>query len=82
MFGMLDYRAHKLFWLFSLPVRLIGWLMFFVAVGIGIAVAQWVEYSTLVRIVIRMASKKSCYRHRKLDHGGYACPCLDNELAG
>jgi hypothetical protein len=52
MFGMLDYRAHKLFWLFSLPIRLVGWLLFFVTLGIGIAVAQWVEYPTIIRIVI------------------------------
>jgi len=27
LFGMLDYRAHKLFWLLTLPLRLVGWLL-------------------------------------------------------
>jgi hypothetical protein len=29
MFGMLDYRAQKLFWLLSLPLRLLARLAFF-----------------------------------------------------
>ncbi len=38
LFGMLDYRAHKLFWLLTLPLRLVGWLLIFVSIGAGIAI--------------------------------------------
>jgi hypothetical protein len=52
LFGMLDYRAHKLFWLLTLPLRLVGWLLIFVSIGAGIAIAQWTEYPTLLKIII------------------------------
>ena len=36
MFGMLDYRAYKLFRLIGLPLRIVGRLAFFVIIGIAI----------------------------------------------
>jgi hypothetical protein len=33
MFGMLDYRAHKLYWLLTLPLRIIARLVFLCAVA-------------------------------------------------
>jgi hypothetical protein len=36
MFGMLDYRAYKLFWLIGLPFRLALRLAFFVILAIAI----------------------------------------------
>jgi hypothetical protein len=52
MFGMLDYRAHKLFWLVTFPFRLIARLAFFVIVVIAILIARWTEYSPLIQIVV------------------------------
>jgi hypothetical protein len=34
MFGMLDYRAHKLYWLLTLPLRIIARLLFLLAVAV------------------------------------------------
>jgi hypothetical protein len=36
MFGMLDYRAHKLLWLIFLPLRLILRIVFFVEVAVAV----------------------------------------------
>lgn len=53
MFGMLDYRAHKLYWLLSLPFRLLARAMFFVAVAIGVIVGMWwSDYNFWIKIVI------------------------------
>jgi hypothetical protein len=52
MFGMLDYRAHKLFRLLSFPLVVIGKLAFFVVVGIAIFMAQQTDYSLPVKIVV------------------------------
>jgi hypothetical protein len=30
MFGMKDYRAHKLIWLLAIPIRLLKWIIFWV----------------------------------------------------
>jgi hypothetical protein len=51
MFGMLDYRAHKLFSLLVLPVWLIGRLLLLIAIGSGIAIAEWTGYSLPARIL-------------------------------
>ena len=40
MFGMLDYRAYKFFWLVGLPLRLISRLCFFVIVAIAIMIGR------------------------------------------
>lgn len=49
MFGMLDYRAHKLYWLFALPLSVINWLM---AIIIIMASCVWV-LSLVDNIVLR-----------------------------
>jgi hypothetical protein len=59
LFGMLDYRAHKLYWLISLPFRLINRIMFFVVIFVGIAIAQSTSYSVPVKIVIAYASMEA-----------------------
>ena len=51
MFGMLDYRAYKLFWLVGLPLRLISWVFFFAILAIAILIARWTEYPALVQMV-------------------------------
>ena len=52
MFGMLDYRAHKLYWLLTLPFRIVCRLVFFAFIAIAIIIAQWTDNSPLVQIVI------------------------------
>jgi hypothetical protein len=52
MFGMLDYRAHKLFWLVTLPFRLAWRVVYFVVIAAAILIAQWTQYSPLVQIII------------------------------
>ncbi len=52
MFGMLDYRAHKLYWLMSLPFRLVMRITFFVAIIVAILIAQSTSFGTLIKIVI------------------------------
>jgi hypothetical protein len=56
MFGMLDYRAHKLYWLLTLPLRIISRLLFFVIVAIAIAIGVWTGYSPWVQILIAYAA--------------------------
>jgi uncharacterized membrane protein len=56
MFGMLDYRAHKLFWLLTLPLRIISRLLGFALIVVAILIARWTEYSPLVQIVIGIAA--------------------------
>jgi hypothetical protein len=52
MFGMLDYRAHKLLWLLFLPIRICVRLSFFVNVAAAVFLAAMTSYSLLVKIVI------------------------------
>jgi hypothetical protein len=52
MFGMLDYRAHKLYQLLSLPILLSARLAFFIAIAIGIWIAVQYDYGLLVRFGI------------------------------
>src|SRR5579872_3153486 len=52
MFGMLDYRAHKLMWLLWLPIRLLIRIVFFVNIAASVLIAQSTNYPILVRIVI------------------------------
>ena len=56
MFGMLDYRAHKLYWLISLPFRLIARIIFFATILVGIVIAQATTFSIPIKIVIAYAS--------------------------
>jgi hypothetical protein len=52
MFGMLDYRAHKLFWLINLPFRIAGRVCFFIIIAIAIFIARWTEFNPWIQIVI------------------------------
>jgi hypothetical protein len=52
MFGMLDYRAHKLLWLILLPLRIIWRIAFFIVAGISVLIAQQTSYSFIVKVVI------------------------------
>jgi hypothetical protein len=56
MFGMLDYRAHKLYWLISLPFRLIARIIFFATILVGIVITQATTFSIPIKIVIAYAS--------------------------
>jgi hypothetical protein len=48
MFGMLDYRAYKLFWLLTFPFRLAGRAFYFIFLGIAIWIGIWTEYQPLI----------------------------------
>lgn len=52
MFGMLDYRAHKLLWLLCLPLRLLVRLSVFANVAASVFIAQSTSYPLLVKCVI------------------------------
>jgi hypothetical protein len=56
VFGMLDYRAHKLFWLLMLPFRLLAKLMFFVFIGLAIAIAEWTKFGVPIKMVVGYAA--------------------------
>lgn len=56
MFGMLDYRAHKLHRLLSLPIVISARIAFFIAVAIGIWIAVQFDYGFLIRFVIAYVS--------------------------
>ena len=56
MFGMLDYRAHKLYWLIALPFRLIARIMYFATIFVGIGIAQFTSFSIPIKIVIAYVS--------------------------
>ena len=49
---MLDYRAHKFYWLLSLPLQILGRLLWFVAIAVAIGVAQWTNYDAWLKIII------------------------------
>ena len=53
---MLDYRAHKLFWLLTLPIRILGKLLFFVCVGAGIIIAQQTSFGFWIKALIAYAT--------------------------
>jgi hypothetical protein len=48
MFGMLDYRAYKLFWLLTFPFRILRKALHFMLVGIAIWIGIWSEFQPLV----------------------------------
>jgi len=51
MFGMLDYRAHKLYWLLSLPLGLLNW-----CATIAIFFAScWLASSLVTNVIARFA---------------------------
>ena len=51
MFGMLDFRAHKLYWLLTFPFRLTNWVILFAAI-VGIIVARSTPYAWWAKIMI------------------------------
>jgi hypothetical protein len=53
MFGMLDYRAYKLFWLLNLPLRLALRIIYFILIAIAIWIGIWTGYQPpLERIIV------------------------------
>ena len=52
MFGMLDYRAHKLFRLLLFPLAIIFKLAFYAGIATSIIIAQNTSYTTVVKIVL------------------------------
>jgi hypothetical protein len=56
MFGMLDYRAHKLLRLINLPIVLIVRLLFFANVAISVLIAERTQYGLLLKSVVAYIS--------------------------
>jgi hypothetical protein len=56
MFGMLDYRAHKLYRLLSFPIVICGRIAFLIAVAIAIWIAVQFDYWFLARFAIAYVS--------------------------
>ena len=58
MFGMLDYRAAKLFWLLMLPLRFVVWFVPWVSIAVAVLVAsEWFpDYSRPAKIGIAIAA--------------------------
>jgi hypothetical protein len=52
MFGMLDYRAYKLFWLIGFPLRVVNRFSFFAIIGIAVLIALQTSYVPLVKMGI------------------------------
>src|ERR1035437_4248979 len=52
MFGMLDYRAHKLYWLLTLPFTAVVKLGFYAVVLASIVIAEHTSNHMAVKIVI------------------------------
>jgi hypothetical protein len=53
MFGMLDYRAYKLFWLLGLPLRLAWRAVYFITIAIAVSIGMWTGYQPpLVQMIV------------------------------
>jgi hypothetical protein len=53
MFGMLDYRAYKLFWLLTFPFRLAGRAFYFIFIAIAVSIGIWTGYQPpLVQMIV------------------------------
>jgi hypothetical protein len=52
MFGMLDYRAYKLYWLIWLPFRFVLFLSRYVILAVAIGIAYWTGFHPLIQIVV------------------------------
>jgi hypothetical protein len=52
MFGMLDYRAHKLSWLLTLPLRLAFRAFYFIFIAIAVSIGLWTGYHPLVQMIV------------------------------
>jgi hypothetical protein len=55
VFGMLDYRAHKLFFLFMLPLWLTSKISYYVCIAVGILIAQSTGYDFWAKVIIAYA---------------------------
>jgi hypothetical protein len=54
MFGMLDYRAHKLFSLLTFPFRLVTKGVYFILIAIAVWIGVWTGYQPLLQRSSRM----------------------------
>jgi hypothetical protein len=52
MFGMLDYRAYKLYWLIGLPLRIILFLSRYIIITVAIGIGYWTGFHPLFQIVV------------------------------
>ena len=54
MFGMLDYRAHKLLWLLLWPISLVNFVVSYVVVAVAtlIVVYEFPRYHPLLKVII------------------------------
>jgi hypothetical protein len=52
MFGMLDYRAHKLLFLLCFPIQVCNWLTYVASIGISIIIANSTGYNVIIKIII------------------------------
>jgi len=52
MFEMLDYRAHKLYWLINLPFVIAAKIAFYVLILISILIAEQFSYGVFLKIGI------------------------------
>jgi hypothetical protein len=56
VFGMLDYRAHKLFWLICLPFRFIAVVGSYAVLLVSIFIGHSTSYSVPVKILVAFVS--------------------------
>ena len=52
MFGMLDYRAHKLYYLLTFPLRIMAFIIFISAIAVGIMVARSTDFAWWAKFII------------------------------
>jgi hypothetical protein len=52
MFGMLDYRAYKLFWLLTFPFRLAWRAFYFIFIAIAVSIGIWTGYPPLGQMIV------------------------------
>jgi len=60
VFGMLDYRAHKLFFLLMLPLWLFSKVSYYFCILAGILIAQNTSYDFWIKVIIAYASTELC----------------------
>jgi hypothetical protein len=57
MFWMLDYRAYKLFWLLTLPLRLVSKAFYFIFIAIAVSIGIWTGYQPpIVQMIVAYAA--------------------------
>jgi hypothetical protein len=60
MFGMLDYRAHKLFFLLMLPLWLFSKISYYLCIVVGILIAQNTAYDFWIKVIIAYVCTELC----------------------